>query len=168
MEEGDSYVHISVKNPFMHMSLVISTNEMILDGVCRHSTSSWSYQDKESFPDICWNKFSAAVSKSLTPNRLWSCKSLWHACTECDDDRFPLNRKRIEANGLAPASPINLEDSGLPKVCLKLSNGELVSSGYRAPVTVGFEFEVTRDSLRQRIPDNVQILRPLHVVEELL
>lgn len=33
MEEGDSYVHISVKNPFMHMSLVISTNEMIRDGV---------------------------------------------------------------------------------------------------------------------------------------
>lgn len=33
MEEEDSYVHISVKNPFMHMNLVISTNEMIRDGV---------------------------------------------------------------------------------------------------------------------------------------
>lgn len=62
----------------------------------------------------------------------------------------------LEANGLAPASSINLEDSGLPKVCLKLSNGELVSSSYRAPVTVGFEFEVPRDSLRQRIPDGVK------------
>ena len=55
----------------------------------------------------------------------------------------------------------------MPKVCLKLSNGWLVSSGYRAPVTVGFEFEVPRDSLRQRIPDDVN-LRPLHVNEELL
>lgn len=32
-EEEYSYVHISVKSPFMHMSLVISTNEMIHDGV---------------------------------------------------------------------------------------------------------------------------------------
>ena len=53
----------------------------------------------------------------------------------------------LEANGLAPASLLNLEDSGLPKVCLKLSNGWLVSSGYRAPVTVGFEFEVPREIL---------------------
>lgn len=32
----------------------------------------------------------------------------------------------LEANGLAPASLLNLEDSGLPKVCLKLSNDGLV------------------------------------------
>ena len=59
----------------------------------------------------------------------------------------------LEANGLAPAPflltvfLLMIEDSGLPKVCLKLSNGWLVSSGYRAPVTVGFEFEVPREIL---------------------
>lgn len=64
----------------------------------------------------------------------------------------------LEANGLdlylLPS--FGRKDSGLPKVCLKLSNVVLVSSGYRAPVTGGFEFEVPRDSLRQRIPDDVQ------------
>lgn len=119
----------------------------------RHSTSSWSYQGKESFPDICWNKFSAAVSKSLTPNRLWPCLAPV-TCVHWVRWRQVLTVSRQMDLHLLPS--FCRKDSGLPKVCLKLSNVVLVSSGYRAPVTGGFEFEVPRDSLRQRIPDDVQ------------